>query len=246
LVDYLPAPALVLLPGLDGTGMLFLAFVEALKPRVETRIVAYPVDRLLGYAELEVLVRAALPTDRRFVVLAESFSGPIAIRIAADPPVGLVGVVLCVTFASNPYPLLAWARPFAAGLPLKGLPLWIRAPFMWGAWSANRPLPEVERATAAVSETVLRHRIAAVLAVDETSALARVRLPTLVLRASDDHVVPRIASEQILRTLPAAQLVEVEGPHLLLQTRPTECATAVTRFLEGLAVRVRGAARRST
>lgn len=230
----LPAPTLVLLPGLDGTGMLFKPFVESLRPRVETQILVYPVDRPLGYAELEVLVRAALPTDRRFVVLGESFSGPIAIRIAADPPVGLAGIVLCVTFASNPYPLLAWARPLAAALPVKGLPAWIRAPFMWGAWSANRPLPEVERATAAVDEGVLRHRIAAVLAVDETSALARVRVPTLVLRASDDHVVPRIASEEILRSLPAAELVEVEGPHLLLLTRPTECATVVTRFLEGI------------
>lgn len=226
-----PTPPLVLLPGLDGTGMLFNRFVEALKPRVETRIVAYPVDRPLGYAELEALVRAALPRDRRFVVLGESFSGPIAIRIAADPPAGLVGVILCVTFASNPYPLLAWTRPLAAGLPVKGLPLWLRAPFMWGAWSANRPPLEVERATAAVNESVLRHRIAAVLAVDETRALARVRLPTLLLRASDDHVVPRSASEQILRSLPTAELVEIEGPHLLLHTRPTECVKVVTEFL---------------
>jgi pimeloyl-[acyl-carrier protein] methyl ester esterase len=233
LVD-LPAPTLVLLPGLDGTGMLFERFVEALKPSVKTQVLTYPVDRPLAYAELEVLVRSALPTDRRFVVLGESFSGPIAIRIAADPPTGLVGVVLCVTFASNPYPFLAWAGPLAAGLPVKGLPLWIRAPFMWGAWAADHPLPEVERATAAVSEAVLRHRIAAVLAVDETGALAQVRLPTLILRASDDHVVPRSAGEQMRRSLTAAQLVEVEGPHLLLQTRPVECAAVVTRFLESI------------
>jgi pimeloyl-[acyl-carrier protein] methyl ester esterase len=228
------APTLVLLPGLDGTGLLFKPFIEALKPKVETQIVAYPVDRPLGYAELELLVRAALPTGRRFVVLGESFSGPIAIRIAADPPPALVGVILCVTFASNPYPLVSWARPLTAGLPVKGLPLWIRAPFMLGAWSASRSPPEVERADAAVSAAVVRHRLAAVLAVDETSALARVRLPTLVLRASEDHVVPRSASEQILRTLPAAELVEIEGPHLLLLTRPTVSATAVTRFLETL------------
>lgn len=227
-------PTLVLLPGLDGTGLLFRAFVEALGPSVATQVVAYPVDRPLGYAELEGLVRAALPTGRTYVVFGESFSGPIAIRLAADPPQGMAGVILCVTFAKNPYPLLAWMGPWTAGLPVKALPAWLRAPFMWGGWSANREPPEVRRATATVDEAVLRHRIAAVLAVDETRALARIRMPMLVLRASMDHVVPLAASEHILRALPAAELMELEGPHLLLQMRPEECAAAVRRFLEAL------------
>jgi pimeloyl-ACP methyl ester carboxylesterase len=226
--------ALVLLPGLDGTGLLFKAFVEALTGSVETQVVTYPADQPLGYAELEALVRQVLPTDRPYVVLGESFSGPIAIRLGADPPVGMVGLILCVTFARNPHPLLSWMQPWMAGFPIKGVPGWLRAPFMWGGWAANREPPEVQLATAAVDDAVLRHRIAAVLAVDETSALARVRMPTLVVRASEDHVVPRAASEHILGVLPAAELVEVEGPHLLLQMRPAECAEVVTRFLEML------------
>jgi len=101
-------PTLILLPGLDGTGILFGQFVEAIGSNADTRVIAYPVDQPLGYAELEAFVREALPRDRPYVVLGESFSGPIAIRLAADPPAGLAGVVLCVTFAKNPYPLLAW------------------------------------------------------------------------------------------------------------------------------------------
>lgn len=228
------APILVLLPGLDGTGLLFRALIEALGSQVESKIVTYPVDRPLGYDELEALVRATLPAERRYVVLGESFSGPIAIRLAADPPAGMAGVILCVTFAKNPHPLLAWMKPWTAGLPVKGLPAWMRAPFMWGGWSANGEPPEVMRATATVEEAVLRQRIAAVLAVDETCALARIRMPALVLQARDDHVVPHSAGEHILRTLPSAKLVEVEGPHLLLQMRPTECAALVKRFLATL------------
>ena len=228
------APTLVLLPGLDGTGLLFRPFVEALESQVETQVVTYPVDQPLGYAELEALVRDALPTDRPYVVLGESFSGPIAIALGANPPARLVGLILCVTFAKNPYPLLAWMKPWTAGFPVKGVPGWLRAPFMWGGWAANGEPPEVRRATAAVDEAVFRRRIAAVLGVDETSALARIRMPTLVLRASEDHVVPRAASEHILGVLPAAALVEVEGPHLLLQMRPAECAAVVRRFLERL------------
>jgi pimeloyl-[acyl-carrier protein] methyl ester esterase len=201
---------------------------------VETQVMSYPLDQLLGYAELEALVRAALPKGRSFVLLAESFSGPIGIRIAADPPAGLAGIILCVTFAKNPYPLLGWAGPWAAGFPVKSLPRWMRAPFMWGALSPDAAPEQAARATAQVDEAVLRHRISAVLAVDETDALARIKIPALVLQASADFVVPGQASEYILRILPQAQHVEVDGPHLLMQTYPAECAAAVTQFVSRL------------
>ena len=185
----------------------------------------------MGYEELEALVRAALPADRRFVVLGESFSGPIAIQIGADPPAGLAGVILCGTFAKNPYPLLGWAKPLAAWFPLKSLPRWLRAPLMWGSLAAERAPAQLNRAMAAVSEDVIRHRIAALLAVDASAALARVGSPILVLQAAHDLVIPRSATQWILETAPHAQLVEIDGPHLLLQTQPEECAAAVIRFV---------------
>jgi hypothetical protein len=81
LVDERLTPTLVLLPGLDGTGLLFRAFVEALSPHVETQVVTYPVDQRLGYAELDALVRAALPTDRPYIVL-----GPATGQTLAEGP----------------------------------------------------------------------------------------------------------------------------------------------------------------
>jgi pimeloyl-[acyl-carrier protein] methyl ester esterase len=223
-----------LLPGLDGTGKLFDNFLRALGSGLETQVMTYPLDQPLGYAELEALVRAALPKDRPHVLLAESFSGPIGIRIAADPPAGLTGIILCVTFAKNPYPLFGWAGSLAAGFPFKSLPRWVRAPFTWGSLSPDIAPEEAAPATAQVDEAVLRHRISAVLAVDETDALARIKIPALVLQASADFVVPSSASEYILRILPEAQHIEVNGPHLLMQTCPAECAAAVTRFVCGL------------
>src|ERR1700677_3088878 len=93
LPDQRLAPVLVLLPGLDGTGILSRQFVDAIGESVETQIIAYPTDQPLGYAELEKLVREALPRDRPYVVLGESFSGPVAIRLGAKPPAGLVGLI---------------------------------------------------------------------------------------------------------------------------------------------------------
>jgi pimeloyl-ACP methyl ester carboxylesterase len=224
-------PALVLLPGLDGTGKLFAEFVRVMSPLAECLIITYPKDQPLGYVELEALVVAALPKDRPYVLLGESFSGPLAIRIAAAAPTGLSGLILCVTFARNPYPFLGWARPLAAYLPLKGLPRWLRAPLMWGSFSASRAPSQLERAMSGVSAPVIRHRIAALLAVDETANLGKIRVPILVLRALRDRVISNRATRVILESSPAAGLVVVDGPHLLLQTRAAECATAVVGFL---------------
>jgi pimeloyl-ACP methyl ester carboxylesterase len=141
-----------------------------------------------------------------------------------------------VTFARNPYPMLAWAGPFAAALPVKSLPAWFRAPFMWGSLSPDAAPAAAERATAAVDASVLQHRIAAVLAVDETAALSRIRIPVLVLQASVDHVVPGASTRHLLEHLPTALHVEIDGPHLLLQTRPSECAEAIAGFDAGLAL----------
>ena len=229
--DAAPTPALVLLPGLDGTGKLFAEFLEALDLGSGAQVVPYPPDIPLGYDELEALVRAALPTQGRFVLLGESFAGPLAIRIAAHPPPGIVGLILCVTFASNPYPYLGWARGLAAFLPLKSLPRWLRAPLMWGSASPSTAPRQSERAMAGVAAGVIRRRIAALLAVDETAALGRVSVPTLVLRATGDRVVSEAATMKIMRGIGHARRVDVDGPHLLLKTRPQECADAVLKFI---------------
>lgn len=226
--------ALVLLPGLDGTGKLFAEFLKALDLGACARVVPYPPDVPLGYDELEALVRAALPARGRFVLLGESFSGPLAIRIAAHPPPGLGGLILCVTFASNPYPRLAWARRLAAFLPLKSLPRWIRAPLIWGSVSPSTAPRQSERAMAGVATGVIRRRIAALLAVDETAALAKISVPTLVLCATRDRVVSNGAAMTLMRGIRHARRVDIDGPHLLLKTRPQECAAAVLKFIDEL------------
>lgn len=226
-------PALVLLPGLDGTGKLFAEFLKALDLTVRALVVPYPEDQPMNYDGLEALVRAALPTDAPFVLLGESFSGPIAIRIAARPPRGLVGLILSVTFASNPFPRLAWARPLAAYLPLKSFPRWVRAPLMWGSASPNQAPRQAQRAMAGVSAAVVRHRIAALLAADENSTLGSISLPTLVLSARRDRVISKAATMRILRGIPHARRIEIDGPHLLLQTCAAECAAEVLSFMRG-------------
>jgi pimeloyl-ACP methyl ester carboxylesterase len=230
----LAAPILVLLPGLDGTGKLFTHFLEALNEAIDdldARVIAYPLGLPLGYEELEARVRSALPKDRPFVLLGESFSGPIAIRIAANPPLNLTGVIFCGTFAKNPFPLLGWASSLAFLVPMKSLPRWVRAPLMWGSTRDVRIPPRAERAIAGVDRAVIRRRIASLLTVDATDSLKRIAVPALVIYAKRDRVISYAATRRLFEHVPSAEVVAVDGPHLLLQAAPLECAAVAAEFL---------------
>src|SRR5262249_18941677 len=101
----------MLLPGMDGTGRLFEPLIRHLPPELEPVVVAYPGDQPYGYTELLPLVEAAIPDEDDFVVLGESFSGPLALILAAQQPPRLRGVILCASFAVSPLPVsVRWLR----------------------------------------------------------------------------------------------------------------------------------------
>jgi surfactin synthase thioesterase subunit len=80
---------LVLLPGLDGTGELFEPFLKALPSSLTSQVVSYPTEQYLTYKELVSLVQRVLPHKEPFVLLGESFGGPLSIEVAASSPPNL-------------------------------------------------------------------------------------------------------------------------------------------------------------
>lgn len=84
---------------------------------------------------------------------------------------------------------------------------------------------------AGVAAGVIRRRITALLAADETASLAKIAVPTLVLCATQDRVISEAATMKIMRGIGHARRVDVDGPHLLLKTRPEECADTVLSFI---------------
>lgn len=99
----IPSPIQVLvLPGMDGTGELLTTFGEHLGKKRPVEIISYPCDEPSNYDDLVTFVIARIP-QAQFVLVAESFSGPIAIEIAAATS-RVLGVVLASSFARHPAP----------------------------------------------------------------------------------------------------------------------------------------------
>jgi len=223
--------ALVVLPGLDGTGTLHREFVASVSSAfASVTVVPYPRDTTFGYAELEELVRSQLPQVTPFVLLGESFSGPIALSIAADPPSNLAGVVLSTTFAKSPVPLLSPLVALTRIAPVRAIPLPVLSWVLFGRWATPQLEASLQSALLAVRPAVLRFRAAAAIRANVSARLQTIRVPILYLRATHDRLLSAAASRHILSALPQCTTTEITGPHLLLQAAPVDCARAVAAF----------------
>jgi len=229
-------PRLVLAPGMDGTGELFAPFLRALPAGVGTTVVSYPPRRVLGCPELCDRLRDTLPAEEPFVLVAESFSGPIAIELAASRPSGLRGLVLVASFAQNPLPApLRLLRPFVRAVLFRVRP---PSPLVrWALCGHDAPRGVDEQLTAVLRRsdpTVMAHRARQVFDVDVRRSLPAIAVPVLYLAGARDRVVGLRGLEQIAAGIPALESVVLDAPHLVLQARPDEGAREILRFAAGL------------
>lgn len=209
----------VLLPGLDGTGELFEPFRAAAPAGVDCVTIRYPVDEALGYRELEAYVAARLPRDGRLVLIGESFSGPVAVRLAERFSDRVTQLVLVNSFVTPPRsPLLRYCAHtalFRIRLPERILASLMLAPL------ATPALVSTFAATLRkVEPFVLAHRVRELLRVDDLATLRRVKAPIVYLRGTRDKLVPDRALVRITQAVPSVRVHHIEAPHALLQTAP--------------------------
>jgi len=222
----------VLLPGLEGTGRLFDRFLAVASGDLELRVVRYPPDQVLGYAELEELVRRELPRDRPFALLGESFSGPLALRIAAASPPGLVAVVLTASFHRRPSARLVSAlRPLSPAFFRLPLPAHAVRLLLAGPDAPEALVEEVRACVATVKGNVMAARAREAMRVDATPWLAACPVPILFLGGREDHLLRSAIPIEIRALRADAEIRMLDAPHLVLQTRPREALKLVEEFV---------------
>lgn len=226
-------PTLVLLPGMDGSGRLFGRFRECLRGRFPISAVAYPTDRCSARPELHRMLEAALPADGDYVLVAESYSGTLAIEHAATRPRQLRAVVLVASFAASPLPRgLRWLHRFAGAARIH-LPGFLVRFLLVGGRAPSDLVREVRAAVGSVRPEVLVDRLRQVFTVDVRAQLPSIAVPVLYLRGRTDRLVGSRGLGQCRGQVGQLAVEVVDGPHLLLQARPSESAEAITRFLSG-------------
>lgn len=155
-------PELVLLPGMDGTGKLFAPFVKALEDTFPTRVIAYPASGAKSYEEVTAWVRERLPRGD-FILVGESFAGPMAAGIAAERPEGLVALILCSTFIRNPRPMARYLSSLIGLISASQRLAWLASPALLGLRASGELRKQLIDAVGDMTSHTLRGRLRSVL-----------------------------------------------------------------------------------
>jgi pimeloyl-[acyl-carrier protein] methyl ester esterase len=221
----------VVFPGMHGTTDLMDDFVATAPSDARVEVVALPTQPL-GYAELASHFESTLRLTPDSVLIAESFSGPLAILLAERCTVA--ALILCNTFAKGPYlralgvlPLILFAR-----IPP---PQFLVRYFIVGSSASDALVERVREVIASVPADLLASRARSALRIDVTSQLARCTSPILYLRGTQDHLVRERSVKAVVEAASEPVFVSYvkKAPHLLLKTSPREAWRAIGEFLAG-------------
>lgn len=167
---------IVLLPGLDGTGVLFKPLIEALPNRADIQVISYPSKTKLSYKELTELVVSQLPKEK-FILVGESFSGYIAYQVALSKPKNLKSLVFVAAFLGSPRPfflgLSSWfPRSHILSVPI---PTYIIRLFLFGSAVNKKMVGLFKKAMTQVSPYVLSYRLQEVAKISNNYKFSEIR-----------------------------------------------------------------------
>ncbi len=214
---------------MDGTGELLTALVDQLSPYRPVQSIAYP-PALLGYDELADFVAKHAP-EERFVIVGESFSGPIAIEIAATEP-RVAGMVLVSSFCKHPMPSLF--APVANLLDLKWVPNAIVEWALLGTTGDTELKAHLRKVLATLPREIVRFRAAEALRVDKRDRLRTIACPILCLQGRFDRLVRKKCLDEITSIQPRSQVRWFAASHMLMETHPREAAQSINEFCDRL------------
>jgi len=230
-------PAVVLVPGMDGTGRLFYRQTPLLAKsfRVATyalRDDAASMDALV--TDLASVIDAVSPAGRAIVV-GESFGGALSLSLALARPERIDALVILNSF---PY----FAPQFRLRLAIAGLSV-----LPWGTMplvrrltasrlhSAHTHRDEVARFMELTKASTKRGYIGRLRLLQEYDVRARLhelRCPTLFLAAEQDHLVPSVEQARYMASrVPGASLRVLHGHgHICLIAPEVDLASLVAAW----------------
>lgn len=232
---------LVLVPGIDGSGLMYHRQV----PRLERRFAVTTVrlrDDAAGMSELvddlHRAVSAAAPGEEPVTLVGESFGGALAMSYALSHPARVGRLVILNSFACIEARRRLWlAYQLLRATPWSVMPL-VREFNAWRMYSPQTARAEIRLANEMLRASTrqgYRSRIGMLRDYDLRPRLRELAAPVLFLAADRDTLVPSVAQGQLMRSLaPRSTLRILEGHgHSCLVAPDLDLAAILDEWMGG-------------
>lgn len=208
-------PLLLLLPGLDGTGQLFVSQVRSLAQDFDVRCLMIPEENRQDWFELAQAVVQLVDDvgrDRPLYLCGESFGGCLALQVALTAPSRLAHLVLInPASALHRYAWMRWATQYTSFIPhwlfqtSGAIALPLLANFNRIS-DAKRDL--FVRTVRPISQACVAWRIELLHQFQvQPEQLSQLQVATSLLASGSDRLLPSQAEARLLqKSLPQAQI----------------------------------------
>ena len=237
-------PAIVLVPGMDGTGELFYRQVPLLQKSYAVATYALrddaPTMDVLTDDLKQVIERAA-PLEKRAIVMGESFGGTVALSTALRYPDHVSGLVILNSFPHfDPQFRLRLAIAGVSLIPWGAMGLVRHATsfFMHSPHTHRDELRKFLELTALTTRVGYRNRLRILRSYDVRQRLPEIRCPALFLASERDHLVPSVAQARFMAERMNSATVRVLPGHghicLIAPDLDISCILAEWKSIESI------------
>ena len=237
---------MILVPGLDGTALLFYRQIPALSRRLRVETFPLPDDpscTMEGMvAELGARLESlGLETGKERVFLCgESFGGALSLSFALAHPEKLRGLVIV-----NSFPYVRQRVSIRLGPPLLRLIPWGAMPLvrrfterrLHSSHTRPEDLREFHQRTRGISRSGYVRRLEILQSYDIRDQLHRISVPTLFLAANQDRLVRAVEEARFMAArVPSATVRVLDGfGHVCMIHHEFDLLEHITPWLETIA-----------
>jgi pimeloyl-ACP methyl ester carboxylesterase len=190
--------------------------------------VALPAGSDQTFDGIAETIEESLRTLEAFVLFAESFSAPIAARIAHRLGQKVALLVLCNPLVEAP--LDVFPSFVSALLRVRVISTFAVAMSMTGG---DRLLAEsIVREVRKLPKRVLEQRVAAACNANRVDLRSHLTAPLVVITGTNDRLLSPRLTRSLVQDVPFAVIAELQAPHLAAQVVPSQVWAVITEEFE--------------
>jgi len=216
---------IILLPGLDGTGLLFEKLKESFPENLDIEVISYDSLEGISYSDQASEIANRFEGIDIYIV-GESYSGRVAYELFKIRGCRVKGIVFLASFISSPSILSKFAGILPVGLITPNF-LTKKLIHLLGFSLIGGPNIS-ESVFASISKAdkyKLKSRLRNIASLDEPAQ--PITCPVTYIRPSKDLLVSTSAVELLSKKCSSFKQVTVNGGHFIAQSNPVECAQAI-------------------